>query len=280
MKTIRRFDRFLRRYGPWAVVTGASSGIGTEMAVELARRGLNLVLVARRGELLANLARELEMQHGVQTRVLPLDLARRENLARLAAQTADLEIGLLVACAGFGTSGAFVEASLENELEMLDVNCAASAAMTWHFGRRMVAQGRGGLVLMGSIVGYQGTPHAAHYAATKAYIQTLAEGLHAELSSQGVDVVACAPGPVATGFADRANLRMGAAARPIEVARGGLDALGRRGTAVPGALAKLLTWSLAPLPRWARTRIMGSVMKGMTGHQSAPDRPITPTTAR
>jgi hypothetical protein len=149
---------------------------------------------------------------------------------------------------------------------MLDVNCRALLANCLHFGKRLAARGRGGMILMASLVGFQGTPFAAHYAATKAYVQTLAEALHLELAAKGVDVLASAPGPVHSGFDARARMKMGAAMRPEEVARKTLDALGHRMTVAPGLLSKVLTYSLAPLPRWLRARIMGRVMHGMTKH--------------
>ncbi len=179
-----------------------------------------------------------------------------------------LDIGLLVAAAGFGSSGPFLQTDLARELEMLDVNCKAVLNLTHHFARRFTAQRRGGLVLMGSLVGFQGVPGTANYAATKGYIQTLAEGLHAELAPHGVDVLASAPGPVHSGFAERANMRMGLALTSGEVARATLKALGRRTTVRPGRLSVLLEASLAPLPRWARTRILARVMGGMTRHQT------------
>ena len=179
-----------------------------------------------------------------------------------------------MASAGFGTSGPFLTADRVDELAMLDANCRALLALCLHFGPRLAERGRGGMVLMSSLVGFQGTPGAAHYAATNAYVQVLAEGLHAELRSCGVDVVASAPGPVHSGFAERADMRMGRALDAADVAVPTLNALGRRTTAAPGALSKLLTWSLAPLPRAAHVRIMSGVMAGMTAHQRpVPTRP-------
>lgn len=172
-----------------------------------------------------------------------------------------------VAAAGFGTSGPFLAADPAVEREMLRLNCEAVLATSLVFGRRMADRGRGGIVLMSSIVGFQGMPNAAHYAATKAYVQTLAEALHVELRPHGVDVLAAAPGPTRSGFADRADMTMGRALSPAAVARGTLDALGRRPTALPGLLSRVLKDALAPLPRRARVRIMGAVMAGMTGHQ-------------
>jgi short-subunit dehydrogenase len=120
---------------------------------------------------------------------------------------------------------------------------------------------------MGSLVGFQGTPTAANYAATKAFIQAFAEGIHYELKPFGVDVLSSAPGPVASGFAKRADMKMGQAATPEEVARGTVEALGRQVTVRPGFLSKFLGWSLIMLPRLTRVRLMHAIMGGMTKHQ-------------
>jgi len=263
----RQQERFLQRYGPRALVTGASSGIGREIAVQLTDAGFDLVIVARRETLLRELAADLAGRHPIHVRVLPLDLALDEGLEELTAATAGTDIGLYVAAAGFGTSGPFLDAHLDQEREMLRLNCEAVLATSLVLGRRMADRGRGGIILMSSVVGFQGMPNAAHYAATKAYVQTLAEALHVELRPRGVDVLAAAPGPTHSGFAERADMRMGRALPARAVAHGTLAALGRRPTALPGLLSRVLRDSLAPLPRRTRVRIMGSVMAGMTGHQ-------------
>ena len=260
--------RLRARYGPWAVVTGASEGIGRELALRLADAGLNLVLAARRRELLDALAGELGCR-GVQTRIVAVDLATRSGVEELVAKTAELDVGLLVASAGFGTSGAFVDGQLDEELAMIDVNCRAVAALAHAFGRRFVARKRGGIVLMSSLVAFQGVPRAANYAATKAWVQSFAEAIRVELGPLGVDVVASAPGPIHSGFAARASMTMGLAQTPREVAAATLFALGRRGTVRPGWLSKLLEASLAFLPRFGRVRMMGVVMAGMTRPRAA-----------
>lgn len=260
-----------KRFGPAAVVTGASDGIGRAIAHDLAAAGLDLVLVSRRASELGMLAGELRERHGARVTPLAFDLGRREELARLVEETRAQDIGLLVAAAGFGTSGPLLETDLETELDLVAVNCSAVLALTHTFGRRFATRGRGGIVLFGSLVGWQGTPYAANYAASKAYVQSLAEGLRVELAPRGVEVLAAAPGPVNTGFARRADLRLGTAISAEKAARAIIAALGRAGTVVPGAAAKFLTWSLKPLPRRLRVRIMGQVMKGMTRHHG--DRP-------
>jgi short-subunit dehydrogenase len=213
------------------------------------------------------MATDLTARHGIEVQVMELDLAIETGIETLVSATCDLDVGLLVAAAGFGTSGMFLNSQLEREMEMLDVNCRALLGLSWYFGRRFVERGRGGIVLMSSIVGFQGMPFAAHYAATKAYVHTLAEALYVELAPMGVDAIASAPGPTNSGFANRAGMQMGKALSPEEVARATLNALGRQSTVLPGFLSKLLTYSLVLLPRWVRVRIMGSVMYGMTKHQ-------------
>jgi short-subunit dehydrogenase len=140
----------------------------------------------------------------------------------------------------------------------------AVVALSHSFGQRFVARGRGGLVLFSSLVAFQGVPRAANYAATKAFIQSFAEGLRLELAPRGVDVVAAAPGPIASGFATRASMQMSMAGTPVEVARDTLAGLGRTGTVRPGFLSKFLELSLSTLPRWGRVRMMAIVMAGMT----------------
>jgi short-subunit dehydrogenase len=268
IKTKKIQSSLRTRYGPWAVVTGASDGIGREIARQLGAAGLDLVLVARREEPLERLAEALRRTEGVEVRVHPADLARPEGPASIAASTAALPVGLLVAAAGFGTSGSFVDGDVDEELELIDVNCRAVAALAHHFGGRFARQGRGGLILMSSLVAFQGTPRSANYAASKAYVQSLAEALRVELAPHGVSVVASAPGPVASGFAQRARMRLGMTTPSETVAQGTLEALGGPGTVRPGWRSKLLAWSLAPLPRWGRVRMMGLVMGGMTRHQT------------
>lgn len=254
------------RYGAWAVVTGASDGIGREFAIRLAASGLDVVLVARRAAVLAELGAFIESTYDVRATVVAVDLARADGVRELARRTEELDVGLLVAAAGFGTAGRFIDGILEDELEMIDVNCRAVAALTHHYGARFAKQRRGGIVLLSSLVAFQGVPRAANYAATKAYVQSLAEGIRSELGPAGVDVVSCAPGPISSGFGKRARMNMSLSLGPEAVAQATIEALGKRGTVRPGWLSKVLEWSLALLPRWGRVRMMGIVMGGMTKH--------------
>jgi short-subunit dehydrogenase len=256
-------DKWKHRYGSYALVTGASDGIGKAMAQELAERGLNVILVARNKAKLDDLSKDLEARFNISTRVIATDLSQQFASQVLFSETRELDVGLLVAAAGFGTSGTVLETRMEDELNMIDLNCRSVFELTKHFAEIFRQKNRGGIVLFSSLVAFQGVPNAANYAATKAYNQTLAEGLRKELRPFGVDVLACAPGPVASGFAERSGLVMGATVDPQTVARETLKALGRQTTVRPGLLSKILIGSLAILPRFGRTAIMGLIMGGM-----------------
>lgn len=252
------------KYGSWALVTGASDGMGAALADRLAAQGINLVLVARRRQVLEEKASTLADRFGIRVIPLGLDMAKPEDIAELESRTADLDIGVVVLAAGYGLSGPFIETGLQANLDMLDVNCRAVLRLAHVFGRRLAERRRGTIVLFGSLVGWQGVPFSAAYAASKAFVQSLAEGLRIELAPRGVDILSVAPGPVASGFAARADMAMSMATPADAAADDIMRALGRSGDVVPGWLGKLLTYSLSPLPRSLRVRMMGKIMQGMT----------------
>lgn len=267
MKLSNSLKTHLQKYGPWALVTGASSGIGREIALNLAEANINLILSGRNILALKELSDTILTQFDVKVQIVQTDLNESKGISYLLSQVQPLDIGLLIASAGFGTSGEFLKSSLEEEVSMLEVNCKALFILTHHFARQFSTRGKGGIILMSSMVGFQGVPYAAHYAATKAYVQSLAEALALELKSSGIDVLAAAPGPVNTRFGDRANMQLGNALKPSDIAIPILKALGRRSTVLPGLLTKILVGSLRTVPRWAKIRIMMMVMGGMTKHQ-------------
>lgn len=263
--TITKENALKRRFGPTALVTGASDGIGRAFAMQLAENGFDLILVARRASLLQDLAQEIGTRCDVAVRICAMDLSDPTKVPELMRLTEGLPVGLVVAAAGFGSIGPFLEQDMETEINMVDLNCRCVVELSYCFGQRMAAEGRGGIILFGSLVGFNGAPLSATYAATKGFVQSFAEGIAAELRPRGVDVLSVAPGPVGTGFAARAGMQMGQAATPAMVAQRALSALGRQTTVRPGFLAKFLGWSLAMLPRWGRVRVMGVIMKGMMG---------------
>ena len=259
--------RLRNKYGDWAIITGATSGIGLELATRLAEAGLNLLINARSLSALKEVQSSLQLTYGVEIHIVDADLSYIAGVEKLIEGFSDLNVGLLVAAAGYGTSGLFINNSVENEVNMLRLNCEALLLLTHHLGQRFAVQKRGGIILMSSMVAFQGVPFAANYAATKAFVQTLAEGLAVELKSFGVDVLAAAPGPVDSGFGKRANMNMNMSLKPAEIGVPILRALGRKRTVLPGLLTKGLVYSLRTVPRWGKIKIMAKVMGGFTAHQ-------------
>lgn len=263
-------NRLQQRYGKWALITGATSGIGREMAQQLGEAGFKLVITGRRTEELQKLATELFDQHRTEAIPIPGDLSKEADVKTLQRETAHLPIGVAVLNAGFATSGLFADSPLDSELNMLDLNCRALLMLTHHFAQQLKSnQRKGAIVLLSSMVAFQGVPNAAHYAATKAYVQTLGEGLSTELKPAGIDVLCAAPGPVETGFSKRANMKMGQAMKAKDVASSIIQAIGKQRTVFPGFLTKFLVYNLRLTPRWLKIRIMGKVMAGFTKHQQA-----------
>lgn len=250
------------QYGPWAVVTGASSGIGREFALELASSKLSLVVVGRNESALNELARTLSQLGSPQVKVIIADFAQDGAVASLIQATESLEVGLFVASAGFGSSGDFLDNDVASESEMVRVNCEAHVALTHFYGHGMRTRRRGGIVLLSSLVAWQGVPTATTYAATKAFVQSFGEGLYHELKPHGVHVICSAPGPVASGFGNRAGMNLQRAITPDVVGKETLKYLGRRSTVVPGGLSKFLHGSLITAPRALRVRIMKQVFAG------------------
>ncbi len=266
---IKEQKRLRDKYGPEALVTGASSGIGLEIAERLAEAGFKVIITGRRSSLLNKIAADLSNRYKTEVTALGGDLSEEDDVQALIRAIKERSVGLAVLNAGFGTSGAFIKSDLEKEKNMLALNCGALLMLTHHFAKHFAERGRrGGIILMSSIVGFQGVPNAAHYAATKAYVQSLGEALAVELKPLGIDLLSAAPGPVVSGFGERASMQMGNALKPEDVGIPILKALGRKHTVFPGRLTKLLIYSLRTAPRFLKIQIMNQVMGGMTKHQS------------
>ena len=253
--------RALSSYGPWAVVTGASAGIGEAFARRIADAGVNVVLTARREDRLRALAAELGDRRRVETRCVPLDLAADGAPLRLAEAVRDLEIGVVVNNAGFGVAGRFERADYGRLLEMVRLNCVAVTAVSHLFLPAMRARGRGALIVLASTAGYQPLPLAAVYGATKAFDLMLAEALWAETRGSGVDVLAVSPGPVETEFQTVAGETAHPGATPDQVVDVALAALGRKASVIVGPVNKARAWSVRLAPRALVARLAEQVMR-------------------
>lgn len=199
---------FRAKYGPVALVTGASSGIGWAFAEELAERGFDLVLAARRSDRLEELASLLEGRHGTRSQLCDIDLAQASTPATLMQLTAGRDIGLVISNAGFSVRGLHESLDPAELTEMLTVNCHAPLHLARLFLPGLKARKRGGFVMVSSIEALMGCPYSAAYSAMKALVLHFAEGLFAEAAGSGVDILACCPGATDTEAGVRAGVDM------------------------------------------------------------------------
>ena len=190
-----------------ALITGASSGIGRSLAHLFARDGYGLALVARRADALQELAAEIASAHNVRIATFPLDLAKPHSATQLTGElhSSGVHVDVLVNNAGFGMQGAFAALPLDRQLEMIQLNVTTLTALTSYLLPDMLTKGRGGILNVGSIAGFQPGPYMAVYYATKAYVLSFSEALAVELAGSGLRVTCLAPGPTATGFASEAG---------------------------------------------------------------------------
>ena len=251
-------------YGPWALVTGASSGIGKEFARQLAANGLNVVLVARRLELLDRLGADLSERYGVETRSVRADLTAPDAVDALTAATDDLEVGLLVSNAGTGVPGRFLDVPEAVHLDVMQLNAVVYLRLAHHYGRAMAARGRGGVVLVGAMGATEGIPYMASAAATKSFVTSLGLGVHSELAEAGVHTTVVIPGPTDTPVIDHFGLdRASLPMQPMTVEQcvdEGLRALqANRATHLTGRINRVLSRLLpAAVMRRVNARMLSS----------------------
>lgn len=249
------------------VVTGASSGIGEALAINFARSGHNLVLVARSEDKLRTLAQRLKAEHTVKVWVEPADLSRRGAAKKLAARLKEqgIETGILVNCAGVLEHGPFIELRPAAQLELIDLNVSGLTDMLLHFLPPMVARGKGRILNVASIAAFQPVPSLATYAATKAYVLSLTESLAEELAGTGVAVTALCPGITATNMVARAKEKSDGLKLPGFVV-GDVENVAAQGykaclkgdvICVPGAANLAVTLTSRATPKWLLRRISG-----------------------
>ena len=263
------------RFGPWALVTGASSGIGREFARQIAASGINVVLVARREALLDEVGKAIANEFKVQYRTVVADLSQAGFLENLAKATDDLDIGLVVSNAGTGNPGEFLKSDREQLESLLRLNTLAHLDIAHHFGKKLAARGCGGLLLVGAMGASNGIPYMANDGGAKAYVHSLGEALHVELKPLGVQVTVLQPGMTETPVIAKFGLSLDALPmKPMKVEQCVSEALEaleeNRSMIVPGRLNKMMN---AAVPASAARGMMTSMLKKTLAGRPAKAQP-------
>ena len=268
---MKEFENFKAFYGPWALIAGASAGIGAQYAERLAGRGLNLVLIARREKELSALSESLSKKYSVLTRAISMDLGSQDFLSDLIGKTHDLDIGLVICNATFPAIGEFLEQPVEDHMRLIDINCRAPVKLAHHFGKLMKKRKHSGIILMSSLSAFQGTPFLSHYGASKAYTLILGEGLAREMKGYGIDLMVCCPGATKTenylkSLSENSKTSGIPTMEPLDVAEQALKALGSKDVFIPGTVNKIASLFMRRiLSRKAAVSIMQSSAENLYG---------------
>ena len=255
---------YAKKYGQWALVTGGSTGIGLELAKQAASCGMDIILVARRAEVLARAQEAIQVQYKVKVKVIELDLTEDAALGKLFDETKNLDVGMLVPNAGIELNGLFINTSLEANRKLLRLNSEVPMALSHHYGRKMVVKNKGAILFVSSGFGYQATPYIANYAATKAYVLALGEALNVEFKEFGVDVTVLSPGLTKTSMTDDSTINFNKlpvlSMAPDVVARLGFEALGSKASVIAGFLNKFYVWQNRFVPRSVPVKLFGMLV--------------------
>lgn len=257
---------FHTQYGPWALVTGASAGLGKCYARQLAAKQLNLVLLARRGDRLESLADDIRAEYDVEVRCMAVDLLADDALTQIQSALSALEVGLLVNNAGFGFKGDFLSAKADCLRDMVRLNCEIPTLLCHQLLPAMVQRRRGGVINLASVASFQPTPYMSVYGATKGFDLLLSEALSVEMKSSGVHLLAVCPGPTDTEFHAVAGgiATFGTMADPEHVVMQSLKYLGRRISFLHGWRNRLLCFPNRLVPRSWVAAVSGKVIQGST----------------
>ena len=253
-------SQFSSRYGSWAVVAGASEGLGAAFARQLAARRMNLLLIARQADMLSRVSEDIRHRHDVEVRCLVQDLAGTGLAQVLQEATAGLEVGVVIYNAAYVPTGRFLDTDPEDLEKLVRVNVQGPVTMIRALAPAMCERNKGAVVLVSSLAGMQGVPRIAGYAASKAFNSILAEALWAELGKHNVDVIAVSAGAMPTPGFER-NFKKGAPGMldPVAVAERTLKALGRGPHFIPGLINRIFaTISTRLLSRRAAICLMGT----------------------
>ncbi|NHJ49833.1 MAG: SDR family NAD(P)-dependent oxidoreductase [Asgard group archaeon] len=263
---------YVNDFGPWALIAGASEGLGEAFAREIASKGINVALIARRKDLLEKLCKSITQDFNVETRAIQIDLARNDVLKEVIKLTKDIEIGLVIYNAALSPIGLFYNFDLDKHYKVIDVNVKGPMIFAHHFGQLMKEREKGGIVLLSSLAGLQGDPYHAHYSATRGYTMNLAEALWYEMKKYNVKVMACVAGATNTpnyksSKPKRAGLINPKPMDPNKVAKGTLKSLKKNQPFhIPGFNNRFNSFILRKLLRRKQAiRFMGNIASKMYG---------------
>lgn len=264
-------ESFRQQYGEWAIVTGASSGIGEAFAYALAARGIKPLLVARREEELHRVALTVKERYDIESAWLVLDMADTNVIERLQMACVDHDVGLVIGNAAYNPPGAFLDLSRANLLRTLDVNDRANVLLAHAFLPYLKKRGRGGFMLVGSTEGFSGSPYSSVYSASKAFVLSFGEALWGEFTGTGVDVLVLVPNATDTPLLASRNVgSMNIKGMPAsEVAETGLNHLGKGPSVIPGAFNRWSFRLLRRLPRKWMVQGVGAAMKKIVADMRA-----------
>lgn len=257
--------QFMEEFGPTALVTGAASGIGRSFARILARQGMRLVVVDLPGEPLRRLAGEIDEAHGTETQVIEADLSDPTAPDRIVQETTGVDIGLVISNAGTGFKGPHERSEAKALTDLLMVNCNAGLVLSRGFIPRLRERGRGGLIFTASVEGLIGGPYSAAYAASKAFMVSLGEGLWGELSPAGIKVLTLCPGATDTGMMATQKIdvsKIQGLMSPDEVAQVTLDNIDNGPTFISSAHYEKQFEKLLSMPRRDALSMMAKMMAG------------------
>lgn len=252
------------RYGEWALVTGASSGIGADFVRQLAEKGMDIILTARRTEMMEVIAEEVEKAHGIRTQIIGQDLIEPDAVDNIKNAVKDKEVGILVNNAGYGSLGRFHENDMDYQVNMVKLNCVAPVALTGAFIGDMVQRRKGAVLFLASTAAYQGVPYFSVYSATKSFNLFIAEGLWGEYKDLGIDVMALSPGYTATEFQSRAKVERRNGPKPAksaDVVKLALKSLNKRASIIHGTLNYVGAFMARLIPRKTAASVGGAIMK-------------------
>lgn len=256
-------DRIKEKYGNWALVTGASSGIGKCFAEKLAAKGFNLVLVARNGEKLQSVSGHLSDKYPVKIHVIMADLSEESSVQEIIHKTSEIPIGLLINNAGYSLTGNFINDDIESQTKLMKINSLVPMQLCYHFGKQMAMNKNGGIINVSTVSALMPLPFWTVYSASKSFLKSFSESLWYELKPHGVDVLALCPGAVKTEFYRTAQVRQ-TGLTVHAVVNAGLYYLGKKPSVIVGMNNKQISGIMGLLPLKTKIKMGAKAVRRMS----------------